>query len=533
MKKLFSLFLGVVLVLATSITARGADVFIDGRSYSLVEAMQFEGQTSAPNVSPAGEARMYYDYLVDSLYISMDGAAYTEVGVGAANEGSAILSTGESGGTKFLREDGDGTSSWQPGISAESDPVVGGTTGIIKSDGADNITGITTSAGIAAAISNETGSGVMVFGTSPTFTTQITVPKIVTAADLTLKLGDNAGSNKWSLTDSDDAEVAAMDSDGNLTCTTVTTDPSAAPSVTLKDLDASAGDDNYILGINATDPGDGTEDIDIDEKIQIAGTPTTVRAVNADGSYSIGTASMPILAVSTTPSEIIGTDASKNLVSLAVATYPSLAELAYLKGVSSSVQTQITARGSHAGQVWTGVHDYGGASSIEVENAAGDIVLAELGAIGVDTAQGQLAVYDGIEKVIPLNHMIQGNIGTGVYDTDSDVWMIDLSSTVYPDGIVITAWYADCNEADPDTELDANLMYCDNVSVGAFPGANPILVDVMDTTTGNSVEATMSNSDLGSGVIPPGKTIYIDIDADPTSDTTLFHVAVRYYIPES
>ena len=31
-----------------------------------------------------------------------------------SHEGTSILSTGETGGTKFLREDGDGTSSWQP-----------------------------------------------------------------------------------------------------------------------------------------------------------------------------------------------------------------------------------------------------------------------------------------------------------------------------------------------------------------------------------------------------------------------------------
>ena len=34
-------------------------------------------------------------------------------GGGGAPEGTAVLSTGEAGGTKFLREDGDGTSSWQ------------------------------------------------------------------------------------------------------------------------------------------------------------------------------------------------------------------------------------------------------------------------------------------------------------------------------------------------------------------------------------------------------------------------------------
>lgn len=34
-------------------------------------------------------------------------------GGGGAVEGTDVLSTGETGGTKFLREDGDGTSSWQ------------------------------------------------------------------------------------------------------------------------------------------------------------------------------------------------------------------------------------------------------------------------------------------------------------------------------------------------------------------------------------------------------------------------------------
>jgi len=39
---------------------------------------------------------------------------------GGTPEGTAILSTGETGGTKFLREDGDGTCSWQDGGSASS-----------------------------------------------------------------------------------------------------------------------------------------------------------------------------------------------------------------------------------------------------------------------------------------------------------------------------------------------------------------------------------------------------------------------------
>jgi len=44
-----------------------------------------------------------------------------------------------------------------------------------------------------------------------------------------------------------------------------------------------------------------------------------------------------------TASELLATDASKNIVSLAVATYPSLTELSYVKGLSSAVQTQLDA----------------------------------------------------------------------------------------------------------------------------------------------------------------------------------------------
>lgn len=45
-----------------------------------------------------------------------------------------------------------------------------------------------------------------------------------------------------------------------------------------------------------------------------------------------------------TASELIATDANKKLVSLAVATYPSLTELTYIKGVTSSIQTQIDSK---------------------------------------------------------------------------------------------------------------------------------------------------------------------------------------------
>jgi len=45
-----------------------------------------------------------------------------------------------------------------------------------------------------------------------------------------------------------------------------------------------------------------------------------------------------------TASRILGTDASKNITALDTATYPSLTELSYVKGVTSAIQTQLDNR---------------------------------------------------------------------------------------------------------------------------------------------------------------------------------------------
>lgn len=52
-----------------------------------------------------------------------------------------------------------------------------------------------------------------------------------------------------------------------------------------------------------------------------------------------------------TASEILITDGSKNIVSAAVATYPSLTELSYVKGVTSAIQTQLDNKISAGTQV--------------------------------------------------------------------------------------------------------------------------------------------------------------------------------------
>tara|TARA_R110002012_G_scaffold10500_2_gene48002 strand:- start:4119 stop:7103 length:2985 start_codon:yes stop_codon:yes gene_type:complete len=64
-------------------------------------------------------------------------------------------------------------------------------------------------------------------------------------------------------------------------------------------------------------------------------TATTKMSIDEDGLVNIA---------GLTASEIVISDANKNLVSAAVATYPSLTELAYVKGLTSSAQTQLNAK---------------------------------------------------------------------------------------------------------------------------------------------------------------------------------------------
>ena len=96
----------------------------------------------------------------------------------------------------------------------------------------------------------------------------------------------------------------------------------------------SDGTDNHC-GLNSTKIGTGaTKDL----AFQIdAVTKAQINA--ADGKFNINTL---------TASQLVATDASKNLESLDVATYPSLTELSYVKGVTSAIQTQLSSKLSSA-----------------------------------------------------------------------------------------------------------------------------------------------------------------------------------------
>lgn len=88
-------------------------------------------------------------------------------------------------------------------------------------------------------------------------------------------------------------------------------------------------------GLNSGKSGTGTTQ---DLALQIDGV-TKAKLNASDGKFNVDTL---------TASQLVATDASKNLQSLDVATYPSLAEVAYVKGVTSSIQTQLNSKLSSA-----------------------------------------------------------------------------------------------------------------------------------------------------------------------------------------
>lgn len=91
-------------------------------------------------------------------------------------------------------------------------------------------------------------------------------------------------------------------------------------------------------------------------------------------------------------------------------------------------------------------------------------------------------------------------------------------------GITITSYTVQCSVADPTTELNANIMYCDAQGTGAFPGANPTLLEAIDTTTGNYSSGAVTDS------VATGKELYLLIDADPTDLNTMWTITITYTI---
>ena len=120
--------------------------------------------------------------------------------------------------------------------------------------------------------------------------------------------------------------------------------------------------------------------------------------------------SAPIIGTATI-STIAGFDASKNLVSLSTATYPSLTELSYVKGVTSAIQTQLNAKLTST--LASGDIFVGSAGNVATAVAmSGDATLANTGAITLATVA--TGATTGGSTAIPVITFNNKGLVTGV-----------------------------------------------------------------------------------------------------------------------
>lgn len=153
---------------------------------------------------------------------------YVDDNSGGAPEGTAVKSTGEIGGNKFLREDGDGTSSWQL-------PAGGGDVSKVGTP-VDNQVGVWTGDGTI-----EGTAGLTYNGTALDLTGNITLTGTVDGIDIATDVAANT---------SKQTNVSTNLSDGTRTATTVDVNSSDGTNATLVEADTTnAG----ILGSNKWD----------------------------------------------------------------------------------------------------------------------------------------------------------------------------------------------------------------------------------------------------------------------------------------
>lgn len=113
---------------------------------------------------------------------------------------------------------------------------------------------------------------------------------------------------------------------------------------------------------------------------------------NAAGSITIGTSTSGVFASGVnignqTANTIASFDSNKNVTSLSTTTYPSLTELAYVKGVTSAIQTQID------GKAATNQTMYIGTTAVNINRASSALTLTGITSIDGNAATVTNGVY--------------------------------------------------------------------------------------------------------------------------------------------
>ncbi len=223
--------------------------------------------------------------------------------------------------------------------------------------------------------------------------------------------------------------------------------------------------------------------------------------------------------VSGTINEIAYFDSSSSITSLAVATYPSLTELSYVKGVTSGIQAQINAKGvgtvtavssadgnaTVATGTSTPVITIVSAPKLATARTIGGVSFDGTANITVSSATGGFTVSGGDLALGTNNLTMSGSIGvTGTRVTKG--WFVDLEVTNAIAGSITgnAATVSTITGLAPDTATtqatQASITTCANLTtVGTVTTGNvDAVVSAANLTTAGKVElATAAETNTG------------------------------------
>jgi hypothetical protein len=219
---------------------------------------------------------------------------------------------------------------------------------------------------------------------------------------------------------------------------------------------------------------------------------------------------------SLTASQIAAFDGSSNLVSLAVATYPSLAELAFIKGLTSSAQTQLNARLPLAGGIMTGNILMTSNKLIGGSTTTSDLYLQTTTGVGAAGADMHFLVGNNgaTEAMTILN---SGVIGIG---TNAPASLAGWTNVVVLDGATAPAYVLKmtaANTQEANIGLSAG-MYID-VQGHATATNNNIIFRTEETNSAYYPTERMRiryDGNVGIGSTNPLQKLYVDAGAVTT-----------------
>jgi hypothetical protein len=277
---------------------------------------------------------------------------------------------------------------------------------------------------------------------------------------------------------------------------------------------ASAGSGDVVGPASATDNAIARFDTTTGKLLQ-----NTASTIDNSGILSTAGALLSGL----TASEMLITDASKNLASAAVATYPSLTELTYVKGVTSAIQTQINTKISGNESI-TLSGDVTGSGTTAITATVGDDSHAHTNSTitlaSTDLSDTTSLVYvtgDTMTGDLTFNDSVNATFGTGGdADIDYDGTDLVINPKVVGSGVVDIAGGLKIDEtAYFDAENDDGTC---------------TTTDTIDWSIGNHHKSTLGGTCTYTFTAPAGPTtITLKIVQDGTgSRTTTFPASVKW-----